>query len=246
MLASLLILSSVSVFPSEPIADQVTRGAKIAVSMPGASLNDFFASPEPRADFRNVWGEDQAAIGWWSNGHKLVPVEHVLWVSPQLISRWLGFLERREYWDEGELQTRWKQITEQLEGKQTFIVTLSAYPKMPFRGIGDYKRPSTEEIEDVRFVYTSGEKHKSMSAVRIAALQSRERGDFDSYRWWHHVDFSKLLIGEFESTKEEYWLPLGDYHKSWYLVTVEGADDEKFEVRVLSRRKERIAKFRSR
>jgi hypothetical protein len=38
---------------------------------------------------------------------------------------------------------------------------------------------------------------------------------------------------------------LGDYHRAWYVVWATGADEDKFEVRVLSRRKERVAAFKA-
>lgn len=232
-----------STFPSEPVAKQVEAGASLAKRRPGASLNDLKTSPETRAAFSNIWGKDRKAVGFWSNGHEKVPVEHVIWISPDLISRWLGFLDQREYWEEGELQARWASITSALEGKKTFIVTLSAYPKMPFHGIGNYKRPDPAEIDKVRFVYTSGEKSKRMSAIRIADWQSRKREELDGMAWWHLTEFGRSLIGEFEEQDIAAPLPLGDYYRSWYLVTVEDVPDEKFELRVLSRRKERVASF---
>lgn len=234
-----------SSFPSEPVAKQVEAGAALAKRSPGASINDLRTSPETRAAFSNIWGKDRKAVGFWSNGHEKVPVEHVIWISPDLISRWLGYLDQREYWEEGELQSRWASIINALEGKKTFIVTLSAYPKMPFHGIGNYKRPNPEEIDKVRFVYTSGEKSMRMSAVRIADWQSRDRKELDGLAWWHLTEFGRSLIGEFEDPDFNPPLPLGDYYRSWYLVTVEEQLDEKFELRVLSRRKERVASFRT-
>ena len=231
-------------FPAEPIQAQVLVGAKLGRAAHRPSVSDVFRSPEPRPAFGKVWGSDRQAIGWWSNGYQKISVEHVTWLSPDLISRWLGFLQAREYWPEGELQERWNRIAEGIGGTRSFIVELSAFPKLPTYEIGDYRRTTPEEIDEVRFVYTAGGRAAPMSAARLAAWQSRRRSDLERFAWWQVLWFGGGLTGEFESAAPEPPLPLGDYYRSWYLVSIENPGrDDRFEVRVLSRRKERVAGF---
>jgi hypothetical protein len=236
------VLLALATFPDAPLADQVAIGRSVATKEPRMSLRDLFRAPEPRSRVTEVLGKDKVDVGWWSNGYTKVPVEHVVWLSPGLVSRWLGFLEAREYWPQGELDKRWSYIDANYGDRRAFIVQLTAYPKLPTYGIGEYKRTTAEEIENVRFVYTSGERSERMEAVRLAQWQSREREDLEDFPWWHFAPFGGQLIGEFEQYVAEEPLPLGDYHRAWYLLWAEG-DDAQFEVRILSRRKERVAKF---
>jgi hypothetical protein len=241
MLCALALL--VATFPDAPLADQVALGRSLATKEPLLRLSDLFRSPEPRSSISRIWGEDRQTIGLWSNGYVKVPVEHVVWISPSLVSRWLGFLSAREYWQEEELQTRWTSVAKVVGERRFFIVQLSAYPKIPTYEIGDYERTTPEEIENVRFVYTSGGGSQRMEAVRIAQWQSRRRVDLEDFPWWQHTELGSALTGEFELASDEAPLPIGDYYRAWYAVWVTGAKDEAFEVRALSRRKERVAKF---
>ncbi len=231
-------------FPQEPLADQVAVGRRIATAEPRLSLQDLFRPQPPRRSMDEIWGSDRQKVGSWSNGYLQVSTEYVVWVSPALVSRWLGFLGAREHWDDEELPLRWQTVRNALGERRAFVVQLSAFPKLPTYGVGDYERTSPEEIENVRFVYTSGAKTERMEAMRLAQWQSRERGDLEDFPWWQHVAFGTPLIGEFETVQFGEPLPLGDYHRAWYLVWAEGQDAD-FEVRILSKRKERVAKFRS-
>lgn len=243
MLCALALL--VAAFPEAPLADQVALGRKIANAEPRFSLNDLVRPQIPRATFGKVWGADRQAIGWWSNGYVKLPAEDAVWVSPALVSRWLGFLSAREYWEEGELESRWKTISQAIGDRRLFIVQLTAFPKMPSYGISDYERTTPEEIENVRFVYSSGVKSVRMEAERLAQWQSRDRRDLDNFSWWQRLEFGPALTGEFEKSSFDEPLPLGDYYRAWYAVWVSGAEEPAFEVRVLSRRKERVAKFKA-
>lgn len=241
MLAALAFVAAA--FPQEPLTDQVALGRKLAQDRPQVSLGDLFASKAPRTSMESVWGSDRQKIGSWSNGYTKVSTEYVVWVSPALVSRWLGFLSARERWPEETLPDRWAVLRNFIGERQAFIVQLSAFPKLPTYGVGDYERTSPEEIDNVRFVYTSGKKTERMEAMRLALWQSRDREDLEDFPWWQFVPFGGPLIGEFESFEKTEPLPLGDYYRAWYLVWAE-SHDESFEVRVLSRRKERVATFR--
>ena len=242
MLCALALL--VVAFPEAPLADQVAIGRALATKEPRLKFDDLFRSPEPRSSIDRIWGSDRVTVGLWSNGYVKVPTEHVVWVSPALVSRWLGFLSAREYWEEGELASRWAAVSREVGDRRLFVVQLTAFPKMPTYGIGDYERTTTEEIENVRFVYTAGERTERMEAVRIAQWQSRDRRDLEQFPWWQFLEVGRVLTGEFERPAIEEPLPLGDYHRAWYLVWVTDAEEPRFEVRVLSRRKERVAEFR--
>ena len=109
MAAALLLATGFTAgpaFPAEPIRSQVVVGAELAHAAPNLSLSDPVRSPEPRSGLGRIWKSDRKPVGWWSNGYEKKSVEHVTWLSPELISRWLGFLEAREFWRKDELQIR--------------------------------------------------------------------------------------------------------------------------------------------
>jgi hypothetical protein len=83
-----------------------------------------------------------------------------------------------------------------------------------------------------------------MQAQLLAQWQSRDRRELEAFPWWQYVSFGQPMIGEFERNAPEPPLPLGDYHRAWYLVWIPGDTAASIEVRVLSRRKERVAAFK--
>lgn len=248
MIATLALLGVFhsSGFPSAPIKAELEAGRRIARAKPGPSLGDLFRASSPRAAASRIWGCEKRPVGWWSNGYEQKPVEYVVWLSPDLVSRWFGLLSAREYWPDALLQARWDEVSEAIGGRRVFIVQLSAFPKMPTYEIGDYQRTVPDETLDVRFVYTAKGTAREMDAIQMAAWQSRDRASLDGFAWWQVLPFGDALTGEFEGRPQEPPLPVGDYHRSWYLVWADDVDDPTFEVRVLSKRKERVAKYRVR
>ena len=45
--------------------------------------------------------------GKWFDGSKRQIIEEVIWLSPDFLSRWLGYLSVKEGWNETEIETRW-------------------------------------------------------------------------------------------------------------------------------------------
>lgn len=56
-------------------------------------------------------------------------IERVVWLSPSLVSRWLGYLWALEKWPDGELERRWKDLQGSLDGRLTYVVELASYPR---------------------------------------------------------------------------------------------------------------------
>lgn len=231
-------------FPVEPIREHLVQGRLLGRSKPKISSRDLFHSPAPRTSFDSIWKSDMQNIGWWSNGYSKQPVEQVIWLSPELMSRWLGFLQAREYWSDDELLERWGAVRERLTGSYTFIVQLAAFPKLPTYGIGDYVRSTPEELLNVRFVMTSRATSLPLQARQLAFWQARKRDELKRFDWWRTFEFGWALTGEFDLPSEPPFLAVGDYYRAWYLVSIDTAPKfDRFEVRTLSRRKERVASF---
>lgn len=233
-------------FPAKPISSQVEVGAELAAKKPGFKPENLLHEPDLRLNIQIVYGDDQKTIGTWSNGWSKRPVEWALRVSPELVSRWLGFRERRELWPEGELERRWKLASDIVADEAVFIVQLSAFPKLPTAGtIGDEERAELEDFVRNRFVVRADGKQIDSRVYMIDHWQAREKSDLDDYPWWQRTDFAHILGSEWE-TRPYKPLPLGDYHRAWYWVSARMPEEPvgKLELFVLSPNKERKAEFR--
>lgn len=128
---------------------------------------DFPVSPFPREMDEGVrvyrhgkgldrlYTDDRKVTGSWFDGKIKRGVDHVIWISPSLVSRWLGYLEAKEKWPAGELERRWGRLRQDLGGKFTFVVRVCSMPRIdPLEGEIDRwtTRPDPAEL---RFLWTS-------------------------------------------------------------------------------------------
>lgn len=219
-------------FPPDPIEREVEEGARLARE--GASLD-------------RLYQDDRRPVGYWFDGKWGQEVEFVTWISPRLVSRWLGYLERRELWEPDEIGRRWEELRRRLDGKMTFVVWLSAYPKRPMLELTPERPPVTTDLEGVKFFLTAGSAAQRARGELLARWQSRRRDKLGEFRWWLYVPFGELLTPVDRRLKDEPPFPLGDYHAAYYLVEgfsmPEMFEGQRFELRILSPRKERIAAF---
>lgn len=128
-------------FPAEPLPSQVARGVKAYVE--GRGLERTFL-------------EDRKALGTWFDGKAKRDVEEVIWFTPGIVSRWLGYLEAKEKWPPGVLQGRWSRIREALNGNVVFVVRLSAFPKIDALEPSNVGPSSAIDLDEVRFLVTVG------------------------------------------------------------------------------------------
>src|SRR5689334_4109662 len=98
-------------FPVEPIQIEVCRGEEVYRAGKG---------------IERTLMEDRQAIGYWFDGRVRKDVEEAIWVSPTMVSRWLGYLQAKERWPKLELLNRWAALRDQLDGSLTFVVRLTA------------------------------------------------------------------------------------------------------------------------
>ncbi len=218
-------------FPTVPIASEVEGGRQSAAK--GRPLDAIFQ-------------KDRKAIGKWSNGGVATAVEHVILLSPSLVSRWLGYLERKQWWDATEKQVRWNLLKYDLDGRLTFLVRLSAYPKRAVADLSEEISAKVENVSQVSLVVTAGGQKIDRTVARLALWQSRERSDFERYHWWLDAEMLRPLVPDTSGPQSEPPLPLGDFFAAWYLVQAPLLPEchKGFELRVLSDHKERVAAFK--
>lgn len=226
---------------------EVSRGQKIAAKWDRDHWRRQLELPPETSqltDISEVFQEDRVVLGTWSEGWRKLDVEWAILLSPQLISRWLGFLSVREAWPEGELVRRWEWVRQEIGDRPVFIVILSAFPKKELLGLGDTTAPSTDELENIRIVFeTHGRVTEAMS-YELLTTRAESRSRIDSVPWWQLTRLDGALTFEFEKRFEEPLIPRGDFHRSWrWVVPMDELVCSRTTLKIVSRRKIRSAGF---
>lgn len=180
-------------------------------------------------------------------GFKYEDVEWALWLSPEAVSRWLGFLEARELFGQDEMLRRWRLLREDLDGKLVFVVRLSAFPKAQTLELGDPEDARPDEIQDATFALSSGDRRWPTRSTPLAFWRTQTREELDSYRWWLDLPFGDLLTPAEQWRNPEPRWNLGDWAGAWYLVEASPPptwfEDEAFTLHVVGPRAERRATY---
>ncbi len=201
---------------------------------------------------------DRQPIGFWFSGKWREDVEEAIWISPELVSRWLGWQQSREGWGDAEVVRRWKVARDRFNGKLTFVVRLSAFPKIdPLEGAGDPAR-NAEDLDDVRGVLTYDVEHREARkhVQTYNKLLHKTRGESASEvlaaKWDVLPPFDEPLKGTFGTDQQVPLNPVfdygvGDYSGCIWLVQCEVPTDfagqSKFELQVVTAHKSRKAYF---
>lgn len=245
-------------FPPTPLVNEVRRGAAVYVAGKGID---------------RVLLEDRSVIGTWFDGRIHRDVEDVLWISPSFVSRWLGYLEAQEKWPQGVLEARWQALRPDLDGRLSFIVRLSSFPRIVDPEFGSQRKADAAEVDNVRFSLTSGAflpaagtartvpkairllKASSdggglnllLHAAPLRRSQGRSWREFEAVPWYSLVPFGDLVWPEFATAPPNTGLALGGHFAGWYGLSLPVPEtlrtQSAFELRVFSPRKERVAQF---
>lgn len=180
--------------------------------------------------------EDNAPLGWWWSGTNRYAVDNAILVSPNMASRWMGYLNQSEHWTYAELRSRWDDLSRKLQDKVTFVVQLSSFPKVDPLELGVAADADLRSLETGRCILTY-EKPISRTLVasdnltthgaegtvdcQVTPLTRLSNDDWMSLLrpYWTTLapDFSSLAP---ESMKppSRYDFCLGDYHTEYLLV----------------------------
>lgn len=93
-------------------------------------------------------------VGLWFDGSKRKVVEDVTWLSPDFLSRWLGFLSVREGWLDPEIQTRWMKLRARLLNELAFVVHVSALERVDAWESGIDTTPDSRSIQSLRYRFS--------------------------------------------------------------------------------------------
>jgi hypothetical protein len=244
-------------FPTEPISSELLRGEKIYYQHKG---------------IERTLLEDRVAVGKWFDGKVKRDTDQVIWLSPSMVSRWLGYLNAKEKWSVSELLERWKRTARSLEGRLTFVAEFFALPKREDMLELTESGPSKPETAlNLRFLLTNlapnrgdtaqhlegqiGEKKHQSPLDRelpVAAPIAYFKGyDLDSIaRWpWFQLDplFAPLSPSLASRAPSAYDGVVGDHLRAIYLIQAnppaEPLAARGFELRIFAPGKDLVARF---
>lgn len=220
-------------FPSEPPYEWVAKGRDWGKS--------------PTASWRCA-ASFQRTIGYRNAGPFRQSMEFAWWFSPGYVASRMGYLSRREYWPEGELERRWNLIASAMREKLVFLVQLGASPQLDLLTGDQSGRARLDDLDPVRFVLkTADQVHEPEAAALVWKQRSRQFGVFTGFPWYQFAPGAEFLIGEFESTVDAKAVAFGDHHLALYRVEFStqklNRNSETMELVVISKNKERVAKF---
>ena len=116
-------------------------------------------------------GRDDVTVGKWFDGKKPHAIEHVIWLSPDLLARWFGYLKTVESWQEGDCERRWLVLRSKMTSKRWFVVQLGCFEKQDPLEMESPKRPPLERLDAPEISVKTPN----------SDLNPRIVGDFDMY-----------------------------------------------------------------
>lgn len=235
MWPALIALSTTAslAFPADPIPGEMARGAEIYRKGKG---------------IERTLLEDRVVLGLWFSGRKQEDVEEVIRLSPEMVSRWIGYLKAKERWSEETLNQRWDHIAEAMGEDTHFVVRLSAFPKMTLEDLEPALSRSADpnEISNVRFAFEIECGAKDPSAMLLETSQTRDWKSLGDFKWYLSLPYGEALRPEFATTDDGWSYPVGDYYSAWYLVRIPNHVVDLREPQsllVFSKEKTRVARY---
>ncbi len=195
--------------------------------------------------------EDRQVVGRWARTYVPHDAEDVLWLSPDLISRWLGYLKESENLTEEQVDSRWNALAQKQGRSLWFIVRLAALDKQDPLEMGMEEPAVTTDLEPlvVRATLTdlSGNRHalSSTQTKVIASVRSSDASQVIALPWYVYSEAFTPLLPAIPPERPEF--DLGSNEGRCLFIQVALPEStmaaREVEFRVLSRRKTRIARF---
>jgi hypothetical protein len=234
-LATLTLLNPVG-FPPRPMEFHMAKGQSAYVAGKGID---------------RLWQDDRQAIGFWFDGMRKQDVEEAIWLSPALLSRWVGYRAAQEKWTPEQSQQRWDALRQTMDGRAYIVVRLAAYPKRDILNPEDAEPISTRDLDQVRFMVTvdgaaipSPKKRSDVplalpvrsarsgpnfavdeapiAGQTIGYVRTGDRGDIARFPWYLALDELQPVWSEFENGLQYYRTRGGsDFAAKWTLIVVD-------------------------
>ncbi len=168
--------------------------------------------------------------------------------APGFVASRLGFLQRRDHFDDQELVRRWASVRGEVDGRLVFLVQLAASPQNDVINAQQSGSARLDELDQVRFVLISGKTVVQPTRLQLAYKQrSNEFSLLVGFPWHQFAPGAPWLVGEFESIVAPDPYTLGIHHLRLYRIEFRledlPSDADQLSLRVLSKNKERVANF---
>jgi hypothetical protein len=236
-----------SAFGEAPNQQQVELGRKLARQYDRDHWQRQLELPPNTgqlASIVEVYRDDRRVLGTWSEGIRKLDVEWAIRLSPELMSRWLGFMSEREAWGDGELDRRWNSVKQQIGDRPVFMVLLSAFPRKERLGLGETFAPSTDEIDNIRVVFEQKGRRIEASAYEVWRQRAETRSELDQVPWWQFTRLKDDLTSMFDKGYEPPIIQRGDYYRTWTWVTpASDVEEATLTLKIVSKRKVRETTF---
>ena len=204
---------------------------------------------EEKKDAQHCEFPHQAVISRWWNGRFSRAIEFAYLMSPAFVSTRLGYLSRKEYWREGEMENRWNAIITHYEDDLAFMVQLSAVPGVAVLTGEKSWKPDPGSIDSVRFVLLANNRSFEPISVKLVHdKRTHEEWLLSRFPWHIYAVGGNLLMEEFEKMPKQEMYERGQYFIKLYEVRFRLSDvkmhlGHEFSLRVLSTSPERKADF---
>lgn len=244
MLAELVAAAAV-VWPNHPDATEFARGQAMAPRQRTAAWRrtaGVETDTASRTLVSDLLRDHMVPLGEWSDGRRKVTVEWALRLTPEVTSRWIGWLSEREKWRSGEVPGRWNELRSRLAGRTVVVVALSAFPQRTLGGLGEENPAAQDETESVRFTWEDGMGRWPAQARRLAVRRETSPNPLDRFPWWQRSSDLQSLIGISDPTFGPGTVGMGSYKRVWWWVeTPEPPHRGLLQLHVVSARKVRTA-----
>lgn len=216
-------------FGETPVATEVSLGKQLA---------------KREAKLDSLLQNDRVYIGYRSDGVRQRGSEEIIWLSPSLVSRWLGYMQEREGWTDAEFDARWKCSSAAFGQGSTFLVHLVSVPKVSLLE----ESVDSGKLENVTLnrasMYYSGS-FKGLTGESLEIRQGREASTVIQSPWYGLSIFKSTLAPSGISPIDPAQL-YGDNFASYYLLRSAAtvpAGLKGFEVTIVAGPKVRKAQF---
>ncbi len=142
-----------------------------------------------------------------------------LWLSPRLLSRWLGYLQDSEHLSEDEILHRWNILKDYFDKNLVFIIQNVSFP-FKAQYSGQKNLPADSNLFDkLKYDIHFGKKKLTPEVTILTDWKLRDKKLIDSYRWWLYVPFSKQITPASMNEKVEPMYMLGSNLVRWDMLT---------------------------
>lgn len=190
-------------------------------------------------------------IGTWFDGSAKRDVEEAIWISPRLLSRWIGYAGAREKWTLEERRVRWEMARRVAQEKAIVVVRIASYPKVDPLAPDEENRPDLRDFERLRILFTADGREIPVrqrwegtapfvqrrippsdwdvqaveaGAGPIADLRSRNRAEVERFPWHQLTPFVEAFSPTFPEEFPPSWGGyFGNYRAKWIWVEADFA-----------------------